>query len=71
MTLIARTRLALVLVLTGLLVAYTALVTHDFYSYVDRSIFASVDDSEANIAYTVSTAAETIRSRSGSVSSTG
>ena len=55
MTLIARTRLALVLVLTGLLVAYTALVTHDFYSYVDRSIFASVDDSEANIAYTVST----------------
>jgi len=28
-----------------------AKATHDFYRYVDRAIFVSVDDSEANIAY--------------------
>jgi hypothetical protein len=33
------------------LVVVAAKVTHDFYRYIDRSIFVSVDDSEANIAY--------------------
>lgn len=53
--LLPRIRLLLVLVLGAVLATYAAVVVHDFYSYVDRSIFASVDDSEANIAYTVST----------------
>lgn len=30
-----------------------AKVTHDFYRYIDRSIYAAVDDSEANIAYDI------------------
>lgn len=37
------------------LVVSAAKVTHDFYRYVDRSIYAAVDDSEANIAYDLAT----------------
>lgn len=35
------------------LAIYSATVTHDFFRYVDRSIYVSVDDSEANIAYSL------------------
>lgn len=43
-----------VLVAAGIALAgYAVQVTHDFYAYVDHSIFVSVDDSEANIAYAI------------------
>jgi len=38
-----------------LIASYAAVLIHDFYLYVDRSIFVSVDDAEANIAYSVAT----------------
>lgn len=37
------------------LVISAAKMTHDFYRYVDRSIYVAVDDSEANIAYDLAT----------------
>lgn len=37
------------------LIAYTALVIHDFYRYVDHSIYMAVDDGEAAIAYSLAT----------------
>lgn len=37
------------------LVISAAKVTHDFYRYVDHSIYVAVDDSEANIAYDLAT----------------
>ena len=47
-------RLAYLAVGAAILVAlaiYAARITHDFYTHVDRAVYAAVDDGEANIAY--------------------
>src|SRR4051812_34349363 len=45
--------LSITLALWVAIAVYAARITHDFYTHADRAVYASVDDGEANIAYSL------------------